>query len=56
MNNILFNLSGKIDRQTVDALSAVKGIADYLGIPFFVVGASARDFILNTAMVLNPEG
>jgi len=42
----LFDLSGKIDQQTVAALSAVKGIADSQGIHFFVVGASARDFIL----------
>lgn len=46
MSNILFDLSGKIDQQTIAALSALKGVADSLGIPFFVVGASARDFIL----------
>lgn len=46
MNSILFDLSGKIDQQTVDALYTVKSIADSLGIPFFIVGASARDFIL----------
>ncbi|MGD0887341.1 MAG: hypothetical protein ABSA46_21055 [Thermodesulfovibrionales bacterium] len=46
MSNILFDLSGKIDQQTVATLSVVKGIADSQGIPFFVVGASARDFLL----------
>lgn len=46
MSNILFDLSGKIDQQTIAALSTLKGVADSLGIPFFVVGASARDFIL----------
>ncbi len=46
MSNISFNLSGKIDQQTIEALSMVKRIADSLSIPFFVVGASARDFIL----------
>jgi predicted nucleotidyltransferase len=46
MSNILFDLSGKIDQQTVAALSVVKKIADSLSIPFFVVGASARDIIL----------
>jgi len=46
MSSILFDLSGKIDQPSVDALSAVKRIADSLEIPFFVVGASARDFIL----------
>jgi predicted nucleotidyltransferase len=47
MSNISFDLSGKIDPQTVDALRAVRETADVLGIPFFLVGASARDFIMN---------
>jgi len=46
MSSISFDLSGKIDQQTVAALSAVKRIADSLEIPFFVVGATARDFLL----------
>ncbi|MGA1796526.1 MAG: nucleotidyl transferase AbiEii/AbiGii toxin family protein [bacterium] len=46
MSNISFNLSEKIDQQTVDALSIVKEVADSLHIPFFIVGASARDLIL----------
>jgi len=47
MSNILFDLSGKIDQQTIAVLSVVKKVADSLTIPFFVVGASARDIILN---------
>ncbi len=47
MSDISFNLSGKIDRRTVKALRAVKETADSLRIPFFIVGASARDFLLN---------
>jgi len=46
MSNILFDLSGKIDQQTVAVLSVAKKVADSLTIPFFVVGASARDIIL----------
>lgn len=46
MTNILFNLSGKINPSYIDALYALKKVADSLGIPFFVVGATARDFIL----------
>ena len=46
MSNISFNLSGKINQKAVDALSIAKKIADSLNISFFVVGASARDFIL----------
>jgi predicted nucleotidyltransferase len=54
MRNILFDLSGKIEQQTVAALSAVKGIADSHGIPFFVVGASARDLILKHCYGIEP--
>jgi len=46
MNNISFDLSGKIDQLTIQALLAVKKEADALSIPFFIVGASARDYIL----------
>jgi predicted nucleotidyltransferase len=54
MSKILFDLSGKIDHLTVEALSAVKSIADSCGIPFFVVGASARDFILKHCYRIEP--
>jgi len=47
MSNISFNLSGEIDRRTVKVLRAVKETADSFRIPFFIVGASARDFLLN---------
>jgi predicted nucleotidyltransferase len=47
MSNISFDLSGKIDQKTVAVLSLIKRIADSLNIPFFVVGATARDIILN---------
>jgi predicted nucleotidyltransferase len=46
MTEILFDLSGKIDQQKIETLSLLKKVADSLSIPFFVVGASARDFIL----------
>lgn len=47
MSNILFDISGKkIDPSTINALYEVKKVADSLEIPFFVVGATARDFIL----------
>jgi predicted nucleotidyltransferase len=54
MSSILFDLSEKIDQQTVAALFAVKGIADSQGIPFFVVGASARDFLLKHCYGIEP--
>jgi predicted nucleotidyltransferase len=46
MSNILFDLSEKIDQLTVEVLFIVKSVVDSLKIPFFIVGASARDFIL----------
>jgi len=51
----LFNLSGKIDQQTVDALLAIKKEADILNITFFVVGAFARDIILKHCYGINPR-
>jgi predicted nucleotidyltransferase len=55
MSNISFDLSGKIDQQAVKALSIVKSAADSLRIPFFVVGASARDFILEHCYGIKPR-
>ena len=46
MSEIFCDLSGKIDRRTLDALTIVKDVAGALAIPFFVVGATARDLIL----------
>lgn len=46
MNDILLDLSGKIDEAHVAALSLLKQVADSLHIPFCVVGATARDYIL----------
>lgn len=47
MSNISFDLSGKIEPVYLDAISRVKLVAGSLGIPFFLVGATARDFILD---------
>ena len=55
MSNILFDLSGKIDQQTVETLSIVKRAADSLRIPFFMVGASARDFVLEHCYGIKPR-
>ncbi len=54
MTSILFNLSGKIEKPAVDALYLVKRVADSLNIPFFVVGASARDLILKHCYGIEP--
>lgn len=46
MTNILLDISGKFEKQTVGTLMAVKAVADELHIPLFVVGATARDIII----------
>ncbi len=55
MMNISFDLSGKIDQQTIDALLTIKKEADILNIPFFVVGAFARDIILKHCYGITPR-
>lgn len=54
MNNISFNLSGKIEKPVLDTLYTLKKVADSLNIPFFVVGASARDIILKHCYGIEP--
>jgi predicted nucleotidyltransferase len=46
MNSTSLDISGKIDAPAVHALSGVKAAADSLNIPFFIIGASARDIFL----------
>ncbi len=46
MKSILPDLSGKIEPSHVEVLSLIRDTAGPLQIPFFVVGATARDYIL----------
>jgi predicted nucleotidyltransferase len=46
MNENLFDLSEKIDGFTVELLDTIADVAESLKVPFFVVGAMARDVIL----------
>ena len=55
MTNILFSLSGKIEKPIVDALYLLKRISESLGIPFFVVGAFSRDLILKHGYGIEPR-
>lgn len=55
MANIFLNLSGKVEKPVVDTLHILKKVADSLGITFFVVGASARDFILKHQYGIEPR-
>ena len=46
MSNTSLDISGKIETSYINALLAIKEIADHLNIPFFIVGATARDILL----------
>jgi len=54
MSKISFDLSGKIDQPTINALSALKRESDALNILFFIVGATARDLILRYGYGVEP--
>ncbi len=55
MTDIFLNLSGKIEKRVVDTLHILKRVAGSLSISFFVVGASARDFILKHQYDIEPR-
>lgn len=46
MTNISLDLSGKTDKVAVSALRRIHQITSSMNIPFFVVGATARDILL----------
>lgn len=46
MRNILVDLSGKISETSVSILREIEEVSTRLDIPFFVIGATARDIIL----------
>lgn len=47
MTKISLDISGKVSPEHVKAISEIKKIAEFLGIKFFIVGATARDFVLD---------
>ena len=47
MTKISLDISGKVSSEHVKAISEIKKVAGVLGIHFFVIGATARDFVLN---------
>jgi len=56
MKNILMDLSGKISETSISILKEIEEVSTRLDIPFFVVGATARDIILEYHnLVLTPE-
>lgn len=46
MTGKLLDLSGKIDGFTIELFESIKDVAESVSVPFFVVGAMARDMIL----------
>lgn len=46
MSKNLLDLSGKIDSSIVNIFETIANVAESLNVPFFVVGAAARDIIL----------
>ena len=47
MTSILLNLSQKIDRLFLTIFESLDAAAREIGIPYFIVGATARDMILS---------
>ena len=46
MRESLIDISGKIDKKRLGAIEAIAKLANSREIPFFIIGASARDFLL----------
>jgi len=53
MKNILLDLSGKISETSLSILKEIEEVSTRLDIPFFVVGATARDIILEHQFDIN---
>lgn len=46
MNKMLYDLSGKIEPSTIDALTEIARVVAGLNLGFFIVGATARDILM----------
>lgn len=55
MKSILIDLSGKISETTVSILKEIEEVSRKLNCPFFVVGAAARDIILEHQFDIQPQ-
>lgn len=49
MKNISLDLSGKISELTITILKNINRVATKLNLPFFVIGATSRDILLQIA-------
>ncbi len=55
MTSTSFNLSGKIDPEILTVIQHIKSITEKINIPFFIVGAIARDFIFKYWQIESPR-
>jgi len=55
MKNILIDLSGKINKTSVSILKEIEKVFTRIDIPFFIVGATARDIILEHQFNISPR-
>ena len=54
MKNILIDLSGKINKTSVSILKEIEEVSTRMHIPFFIVGATACDIILEHQFDISP--
>jgi hypothetical protein len=50
MKSTLIDISKKIDKSYVDVIRELNKATDLLSIPFFIIGAMARDFIMDAGI------
>lgn len=55
MKSILIDLSGKISETSVSILREIQEVSTRMNVPFFVVGATARDIILEHQFDIKPK-
>ncbi len=54
MNSTFLDLSNRIDPTLIDIFSTISKVAERQGISFFVIGATARDIVLECAYGIRP--
>lgn len=55
MKSILIDLSGKISETSVSILREIQEVSTKMNVPFFVIGATARDIILEHQFDIKPK-
>lgn len=55
MKNMLIDISSKIEPHKANALAAIDRVAKKAGMPFFILGGTARDFILQYFYGVRPS-